>query len=190
MISETNFKALNEIVTDEIELNKILGIIENEAKKQAKLIVKSDKVKAKAKAEEKKQAKLIAKAEKEAEALQIEAFKKNAEMFTDNEMENEFTNILMVVCYPKATKYYFDNVAEYGFNKVRTIKYNAIKDNETTEEVKEFVRLFKRMNKVKQFLMIRKMEANLQMDLDYAKNIKSMRSNKIDELIGEMLLQY
>lgn len=188
-LTKTNFKVLESMFDDEAELNKVLGIIEKEAKRQAKLIVKSNKQKAKAKAEKEAQEKLLAKAEKEAEALQIEAFKKNAEMYVDLEMENEFSNILMVVSYPKATKFYFDKVDGYGFNKVRKIKYNAIKEAETTDEVKEFVRLFKRMNKVKQYLMIKKMEDELKMDLAYAKHIKSLRSNKIDELIGEMLLQ-
>lgn len=178
-LTKTNYNKLNSMIEDEAELNKILEIISKEAVRQAKFIVRG----------EKKEAKLKAKAlEKEAKQRQkiISKFKKQMEKYVNAEMEDEFSNIVMTVSYPMATKFYLDNVEGIGFNKVREMKYNAIKDNESNVEVKEFVRVFKRMNILKKYFLIKHLEETLTMDLEFAKDLKSKRANVIDEMIWDL----
>ena len=42
-LTKTNFNKLNKIVEDEADLNKILAIIDKEAVRQAKMMIKADK---------------------------------------------------------------------------------------------------------------------------------------------------
>lgn len=179
-LTKTNFNKLNKIVEDEADLNKILAIIDKEAVRQAKMMIKADKKEAKQKA-------LVLKKEANQRQKAIDKFKKQMEKYVNDEMSDEFSNIVITVSYPLATKFYLDNVEGIGFNRVREMKYNAIKDNESNEEVKEFVRVFKRMNILKKYFMIKHLEETLTMDLEFAKDLKSKRANLVDEMIWDLV---
>ena len=179
-LTKTNFNKLNKIVEDEADLNKILAIIDKEAVRQAKMMIKADKKEAKQKA-------LVLKKEANQRQKAIDKFKKQMEKYVNDEMSDEFSNIVITVSYPLATKFYLDNVEGIGFNRVREMKYNAIKDNESNEEVKEFVRVFKRMKIHKKYFMIKHLEETLTMDLEFAKDLKSKRANLVDEMIWDLV---
>lgn len=178
-LTKTNYNKLNKLVEDEATLNKVLGIIDKEANRQAKMMIKADKKEAKQKA-------LVLKKEAKERQKIIDKFKKQMVEYVNAEMGDEFANIVMHISYPLATKFYLDNVEGNGFNKVRSIKYNAIKDKETTDDVKEFVRVFGRMNIHKKYFLIKHLEDTLSMDLDYAKELKSKRANVVDEMIWDL----
>ena len=179
-LTKTNFKTLSNMIEDEATLNKVMGIIEKEAKRQAKILVKTEK---------QEKAKAKKKAEKEATKRQksIDSYKLEMEKEVKALMNDEFGNIVTMVTYPLATKWYFDNLEGRAWNKVRTIKYNAIKDSEQSDEKKEFLRVFGRMNQTKKWFMIQHLNETLTMDLEYAKNLKSMKSNKVDEMVWEII---
>ena len=177
-LTKTNFNKLNKIVEDEADLNKILAIIDKEAVRQAKMMIKADKKEAKQKA-------LVLKKEANQRQKAIDKFKTEMEKYVNDEMSN-FANIVVNVTYPLSTKFYLDNVEGNGFNKVREIKYKKIQDSEQTDEKKEFVRIFKRMNILKKYFMIKHLEETLTMDLEFAKDLKSKRANVIDEMIWDL----
>ena len=179
-LTKTNFNKLNKIVEDEADLNKILEIIDKEAVRQAKMMIKEDKKEAKQKA-------LVLKKEAKQRQKAIDKFKKQMETYVNDEMSNEYTNIVVYLTYPLTTKFYFDNVEGNGFNKVREIKYKKIQDSEQTDERKEFMRLFKSMNVLKKYFLIKHLEDTMSMDLKFAKDLKSKRANVVDEMIWDLI---
>lgn len=179
-LTKTNFNKLNRIVEDESDLNKILAIIDKEAVRQAKMMIKADKKEAKQKA-------LVLKKEAKQRQKSIDKFKKQMEKYVNAMLVDEFGNIVIQATYPTTTKWYFENLEGRNWNKVRKIKYNALKDKEQTDERKEFLKVFRSMNILKKYFLIKHLENNnATMDLEFAKDLKSKRANLIDEMIWDL----
>jgi hypothetical protein len=180
-LTKTNYNKLNSMIEDEATLNKVMGIISKEAVRQAKMMIKEEKKEAKQKA-------LVLKKEAEERQKSIEEFKSEMAEYVNAMLIDEFGNIVIQATYPITTKWYFENLEGRNWNKVRKIKYNALKDKEQTDERKEFLKVFKSMNILKKFFLIKHLENNnVTMDLKFAKDLKSKRANLVDEMIWDLI---